>query len=545
GISSLRGSTSYTSAAHSRRRSVFAGSQPPFNSRAEFQISVSHLREYKFCQKPYFAALISTTKMSTFKSIASPFPSGFLSFGLVAVNILSSIILPAFTKVGCAQIEPESAAPTPTRDTRTPTATAIYQDKASFGFLFCMIIVTISLSVSTGALWVRSPNSSRLSRDCSPPPPPPPPPPLPAPLNGNGNTEADDANQEHNGGGDEDPQEDDAEDGANPHDGDGLLVAGAPAPEDPPPPPDGVEQEDDEDNIGNSATDSGLLWFLLLLFGRLAMALATQNRSTSTSSSSEPPVLNLPAVARPQSTTIPGLLQRQQFIEVDHTLDTCAAPSPPSLIAGLLWRQPPPVPHVEPAAVVDPPLPVQHPRDVLPPRASTSVGPPSRQRHLAIWRKVYITLAALPGISVVVAVLYLLLAPRGPPQEADAQPEPPVDQPAPPLALPAPPALPPPPPSRQEAGAKLVTLLRRTTAIRIEQRDTQGPEDATTHAERLREVQRQICQTAAVRTARPEAPKEEVAVENEADPERVRLNEIRVLQRRIWRLLVELVEPQG
>ncbi|KAJ7481245.1 hypothetical protein B0H11DRAFT_2024811, partial [Mycena galericulata] len=204
-----------------------------------------------------------------------------------------------------------------------------------------------------------------------------------------------------------------------------------------------------------------------------------------------------------------------------------AAPSPPSFMAGLLQRRTPPVPPAYKALNVTPPPP-QQVWDAPAPRASNSPGPLPRQTHRLLWSRTYMFLLALPGLAILTTVVGLILPLR---DAFEAIPER-IFVPPPPLPLRL--LLRPRRPYRRHAKKQALnwSLLRATTASRLERQETQGPEDAATHAERLHEIQRRISQTEAVRG---EIPQDE-EVEREVVAEKARVEQISEIRRRILRL---------
>ncbi|KAJ7510206.1 hypothetical protein B0H11DRAFT_1958185 [Mycena galericulata] len=195
-----------------------------------------------------------------------------------------------------------------------------------------------------------------------------------------------------------------------------------------------------------------------------------------------------------------------------------AAPSPPSFMAGLLQRGTPPVPPAYEALNVTPPPP-QQVWDAPAPRASNSPGPLPRQNHRFLWSRKYMFLLALPGLAILTTVVGLILPLRDAFEEAIPE-----------RIFVLPPPLPPHllrprRPYRRHAKKQALNC-------RLERQETQGPEDAATHAERLHEIQRRISQTEAVRG---EIPQDE-EVEREVVAEKARVEQISEIRRRILRL---------
>ncbi|KAJ6597278.1 hypothetical protein DFH09DRAFT_1305017 [Mycena vulgaris] len=450
-----------------------------------------------------------------FKSIVTPHLSPALSLLPLLGFVIS--LLPALASQGKDQ---RSAGFTPSRATGISTKVTLLQEPAGNLTTGLLILICALLAVVAGASqWARTPRSKRLSKAPSPPPPPPSPPPV---ADAPHNTDADDEEDaERNDGGDDDPQEDGA--GAqdeNGRDEDGLATAAAPAPEDPPPPPGGIEEHAD-DAHDSCASDSPLLWLVGLLIGKLAMGLFSRKQVVKPSFKVDSAKRDIvkptaPTVQRPASSRIPGLLERQvRVVNGDPALEFCAAPKPPSFIAGLLQRRPQPVPPPVPHALIPPalrqdllpvlPVMAQHTWDAPSPRALLSSIVAVLRRVRLPWRKVYTLVVVLPALAFlgVVAIIIVLL-PRATPIPADAQ------------ALPE---APPPDPHDMRDRIR-VALFRHTPATEA---------DKATRAQAVQLLQR----AAARRAARP-AP-----VDEQDDLERERVQRVRELQRRVWRLMWE------
>ncbi|KAJ6597274.1 hypothetical protein DFH09DRAFT_1404316 [Mycena vulgaris] len=445
--------------------------------------------------------------MSIAYFVKNTFPSSQISPALSLLPLLS-VVLSFLQALSVSHDKDQlSAGFTPSRVSGIPTATLLIENAPLPWIPFCYIVITVFASVAIGAF------SLPLLH-----PPPPPPPVAPASENDADDDEA----IENNDGGDDDPQEDGGgADNENGRDEAGLATAAAPAPEDPPPPPGGVEEHgDNRDN--SSASDNPLLWLVLLLLGKLSMGLFTRKETAKPSIKVDHIKRDIvkpaePAAQRPPSSRIPGLLERQvRVVNDDPALEFCAAPKPPSFIAGLLQRRPhPPVPRPIPPAPIRQdllPVPEQRVWDAPPPRALPSIATALRRARLP-WRKLYTLVVVLSGFAFVGAVAtIILLVPRATPIAEDAHAQ--VHAPE-----------PPPPNPWQDMRRRIrAALFRHIPATDV---------DKDTRAQAVQFLQR----ATARRAARP-AP-----ADGQEDAERHRVEQIREVQRRVWRLLCELVVP--
>ncbi|KAJ7172045.1 hypothetical protein C8R46DRAFT_1032172 [Mycena filopes] len=327
-----------------------------------------------------------------------------ISSCLVSVVSCLSFILSSIHLGNTSDKDQLSAGSTPSRVSGTPTLTAISQVKPGLALTAFLVILSLGISAATASTWARSPGPGRLHRQPTPDPPP-----AADEDDEQDNIAGDDGEQDGDGGGEDDPQEDGGVDGGeNGGADDGLATAAAPAPEDPPPPAGGIEE--DEDRFRRAfVEDGGFSWgIVIFILGHGLLNAALRKWASSGTKANH----RLPDVQKP--TTIPGLLQR---VPKANDLQCDALPHQARYVVASVrvyerltlypsaYYQAP----IQLAFAFDPDIPtlVRQTANNASAFATKTVPTPAKFLQFFSWR-VYLLLVGLPSLGFCIALLLLL-----------------------------------------------------------------------------------------------------------------------------------------